>query len=139
VETTTVTKPIPARIHGVLDYAAVAAFLNAPLVFGMHGMPATIVYWLSGLLLLMTGCTDFPLGFFKFIPFRVHGAIELVVGVFLLFAPWIYGFSGDDTARNFCFAMGIIIIAVSALSDYSGRVVRPPPAPGDRRRWGTTE
>ena len=84
---------------------------------------------------MMTACTDFPLGFFKFIPFRIHGAIELVAGVFLLAAPWTYGFAADDTARNFFMAMGIIIVAVVALTDYSGRVVYPPPEPGDRRRF----
>lgn len=131
------TKPISGKVHGILDYATVAAFLNAPMVFGMHGTPATIVYWLSGIHLLMTGCTDFPLGFFKFIPFKIHGAIELVAGFFLLAAPWIYGFAADDTARNFFVAIAIIIFVVVALTDYSGRIVLPPPAPGDRRRWGT--
>ena len=130
------TKPISARVHGVLDYATVAAFLNAPMVFGFHGTPAAIVYWLAGIHLLLTGCTDFPLGFFKFIPFRIHGAIELVAAVFLIGAPWIYGFAGDPTPRNFFLAMAIIILVVVALTDYSQRVVTPPPAPGDRRRWG---
>ncbi len=106
------------------------------MVFGMHGTPATIVYWLSAIHLLMTGCTDFPLGFFKFIPFRIHGAIELVAGVFLLAAPWFYGFGADNTARNFFTAMAIIIFVVVALTDYSGRIVSPPREPGDRRRFG---
>jgi len=43
----------------VLDYATVAAFLNAPMVFGFHGDPAATVYWLAGIHLLMTGCTDY--------------------------------------------------------------------------------
>ena len=44
------TKPITARVHGVLDYVLVAAFLNAPMVFGSeHSVPATIVYWLAGI------------------------------------------------------------------------------------------
>ncbi len=131
------TKPISARVHGVLDYATVAAFLNAPMVFGLHGTPASILYWLSGIHLLMTGCTDFPLGFFKFIPFRIHGAIEVVAGVFILLAPWIYGFSGNDVARNFFVAVAIILFVVIALTDYSQRVVAPPRDPGDRRRWGS--
>lgn len=131
-----VTKPISSRIHGVLDYATVAAFLNAPMVFGFQGTPASsIVYWLAGIHLLMTGCTDFPLGFFRFIPFRIHGAIELVAGVFLIFAPWIYGFAGDAGTRNFFIVVAILIFAVVALTDYSQRVVYPPPEPGDRRRW----
>jgi hypothetical protein len=129
-----VTKPISARVHGVLDYATVAAFLNAPMVLGLHGTPASILYWLSGIHLLMTGCTDFPLGFFKFIPFRIHGAIEVVAGVFILFAPWIYGFSGNDAARYFFVSVAIIIFGVVVLTDYWQRVVAPPREPGDRRR-----
>jgi len=129
-----VIKPISARIHGVLDYATVAGFLNAPMVFGFRGTPAAIVYWLAGIHLLMTGCTDFPLGFFKFIPFRIHGAIELVVCVFLISAPWIYGFAGDNIPRNFFIGIAVVIFVVVALTDYSGRVVLPPTEPGDRRQ-----
>jgi hypothetical protein len=130
-----VTKPISARIHGVLDYATVAAFLNAPMVFGFHGTPAAIVYWLAGLHLLMTGFTDFPLGLFKMIPFRVHGVIDLLAGIFLLVSPWLFGFAGDNAARNFFIAIAVITFVVVALTDYSQRVEIPPPAPGDRRRW----
>jgi SPW repeat len=129
------TKPVSARAHGVLDYATVAAFLNAPMVFGFHGTPAAIVYWLAGIHLLMTGCTDFPLGFFKWIPFKVHGVIELLAGIFLLVAPWIFGFAQDVTARNFFLAMAIILLVIIALTDYSQRVVRPPADPTDRRQW----
>ena len=128
-------KPVSARAHGVLDYAMVAAFLNAPMVFGFHGTPAAIVYWLAGIHLLMTGCTDFPVGFFMWIPFRIHGVIELLAGIFLLVAPWIFGFAQDVAARNFFLGIAIIMLVVAALTDYSQRVVRPPPDPADRRQW----
>jgi hypothetical protein len=130
-----VTKPVSARVHGVLDYATVAAFLNAPMVFGFHGTPAAITYWLAGIHLLMTGCTDFPLGFFKWIPFKIHGVIELLAGIFILIAPWIFGFAQDVAARNFFLATAIIVLVVVALTDYSQRVVRPPQDPSDRRQW----
>jgi hypothetical protein len=130
-----VTKPVSARVHGVLDYATVAAFLNAPMVFGFHGTPAAIAYWLAGIHLLMTGCTDFPLGFFKWIPFKIHGVIELLAGIFILIAPWIFGFAQDVAARDFFLAMAIIVLVVVALTDYSQRVVRPPQDPSDRRQW----
>src|SRR5438270_283029 len=120
------TRPISAHVHGVLDYATVAAFLNAPMVFGFGGTSATIVYWLAGIHLLMTGCTDFPLGVFKWIPFRIHGAIEVLAGLFLLVAPWVFGFSGVYPARNFFVAVGIIILVVVTLTDYSQRVELPP-------------
>ena len=135
-----ITKLISGRVHGVLDYATVAAFLNAPMVFGFQGTTAAaIVYWLAGIHLLMTGCTDFPLGVFKWIPFKIHGAIELVAGIFLLVAPWIFGFSEAYPARNFFVALAIVVFVVVALTDYSQRVELPPPQPGDRRRWRTGE
>jgi hypothetical protein len=130
-----VRKPVSARLHGVLDYATVAAFLNAPMVFGFHGTPAAIVYWLAGIHLLMTGCTDFPLGVFQWIPFRIHRVIELLAGIFLLVAPWVFGFAQDPAARNLFLAIGIVVLVVVALTDYSQRVEVPPQDPNDRRRW----
>jgi hypothetical protein len=130
-----VNKPVSARAHGVLDYATVAAFLNAPMVFGFHGTPAAIAYWLAGIHLLMTGCTDFPVGFFMWIPFRIHGVIELLAGIFVLAAPWIFGFAQEIAARNFFLGIAIMLLLVVALTDYSQRVVRPPQDPADRRQW----
>jgi hypothetical protein len=130
-----VTKPVSARIHGVIDYATVAAFLNAPMVFGFHGTPAAVAYWIAGIHLLMTGCTDFPVGFFKWIPFRIHGVIELLAALLVLAAPWAFGFAQDVAARNFFLAMGIVVLIVIAVTDYSQRVVPPQSDPADRRRW----
>ncbi|HEV7593643.1 MAG TPA: hypothetical protein VGO33_01505 [Gemmatimonadaceae bacterium] len=129
------TKPVAARVHGVLDYATVAAFLNAPMVFGFHGTPAAIAYWMAGIHLLMTGCTDFPVGFFRWIPFRIHGAIELAAGIFFLAAPWVFGFAHDVAGRNFFLGIGVIVLVVVALTDHSQRVVPPPRDPADRREW----
>ena len=122
-------------MHGVLDYATVAAFLNAPMVLGFHGTAASIVYWLAGIHLLMTGFTDFPPGLFRFIPFRIHGVIEVVAGIFLLVAPWVFGFASDGAARNFFIGIAIVILVIAALTDYSQRVELPPRDPADRRRW----
>jgi hypothetical protein len=69
------------------------------------------------------------------IPFRIHGVIEAVAGIFLLAAPWVFGFAQDIAARNFFLVIGIIVLVVVALTDYSQRVVRPPQDPADRRQW----
>jgi hypothetical protein len=39
---------------------------------------------------LLTGSTDFPLGVSKRILFKIHGAVELVAGVLLIVAPWVF-------------------------------------------------
>src|ERR1043165_6884338 len=134
------TKPISARVHGVLDYAVAAVFLNAPMVFGFqHTVASRVAYWLTGIHLLLTACTNFPLGPFRWIPFKIHGVIELVAGVFVLVAPWIFGFGDQRAARNFFVVMGIAVLIVVAFSDYIVRETVPVRQPGDRRRWGTRD
>jgi hypothetical protein len=129
------TRPINPRVHGILDYATVAIFLNAPMVLGFSGTPSAVLYWLAGIHLLMTGLTDFPYGMFKVIPFRVHAALDVLAGVFLLVAPWIFGFAEESGARNFFIALGIFSFVVVALTDYAPSLEIPPREPGDRRRW----
>jgi hypothetical protein len=130
-----VTRPISPRVHGILDYAAVAIFVNAPLVFGFSGTAASALYWLAGIHVLMTGITDFPYGMFKVIPFRIHGAIDGLGGLFLVVAPWVLGFAADARSRNFFLAMAILGFAIIALTDYTPTAAVPPRKPGDRRRW----
>jgi len=36
----------------------------------------------------------------RFIPTRVHGVMDYVMGVLLIAAPWILGFADDDLAAN---------------------------------------
>jgi hypothetical protein len=129
------TRPISPRVHGILDYATVVVFLNAPMVFGFSGTPSAVLYWLAGIHLLMTGLTKFPYGVFKVIPFRIHGVIDVLGGVFLLAAPWIFGFASEDGARNFFLVLGVLSFVIAGLTDYTPALEAPPREPGDRRRW----
>ncbi|HWL39652.1 MAG TPA: SPW repeat protein [Gemmatimonadaceae bacterium] len=105
------------------------------MVFGFDGQPAAALYWLAGIHVLMTGFTDIPYGMFKMIPFRIHGVIDALVGLFLVVAPWILGFAADAAARNFFIGLGVLTFVVIALTDYTPQPDAPPREPGDRRRW----
>jgi hypothetical protein len=77
------------RLHGVLDYATVLFLALAPTLFGLNGFAAYMAYGLAGAHLSVTVLTAFPLGVFALIPPMLHAAVELVVGVSLLAAPWL--------------------------------------------------
>jgi hypothetical protein len=109
---------LDARIHGVLDLAFIVIFLLGPLAFGLGGSPAAIAFLLAAVHLIMTLLTRFPMGASKLIPFRVHGLIELFVGVFLVILPTIGGYAPGSPARRFYTLAGASLLVVWVLTDY---------------------
>ncbi|MBA3708727.1 MAG: hypothetical protein H0W83_07915 [Planctomycetes bacterium] len=111
-------KLISPRIHGVLDYAAGAAFLLAPHLFAFGGTPALICYVIGLVHIGLTLVTAFPLGALKVVPFLAHRQIEAVVAAVIIAMPWFAGFSSDGKACWFFVAAGLALLAVVALTDY---------------------
>jgi hypothetical protein len=109
---------IGPRVHGILDYVTVVAFLAAPTILGLAGTPALIAYALSGVHLALTVSTAFPLGLIKVVPGVVHGALELGVSLALMPLAWLLKFSSDVTARNFYVGAGMVIFIVWLISGY---------------------
>lgn len=107
---------IPPSIHRALDLVTVAIFALAPIFLHLSGLPATISYALAVIHLLLTLATKFPDVGKRPIRFRLHGTIELVVGIVLIVLPWAAGWVG--TARVFYMVMGVLILIIRGLSKY---------------------
>jgi hypothetical protein len=114
-------KLIDARLHGALDYVAVAVFALAPFLFRLEGTPALICWGLAIVHLLLTILTKFPAGIIRVIPFVSHGAPEIVVSVGLVFSPWMFGYAPGSPARRFFVAAGAALFLLWLLTDYAGR------------------
>lgn len=106
------------RVHGFIDYGIVALLALAPTLFGFGGTAAAISYILAVLQLGMSLITAYPLSLAKIIPFKIHGGIELTSGLFALAAPWLFGFSRIDAARNFFLFAGVTVAITWALTNY---------------------
>ena len=106
------------RVHGYLDYLAVALLALAPTLFGFGGIAAMLCYALAVAQLGMSLLTAYPLGIKHVIPFTVHGGVEVAVTILLLVAPWLLGFEGNLSARNFFLAAGIGLGLVYLTTDY---------------------
>ena len=126
-------KPLNPKVHGVLDYLAAGFLLLAPSLFEFTGTTAAgLCYILGSLHLILSLTTAYPMGVFRYIPFPVHGKIELATAIFIVAAPFLFGFSGDDTVRNLFIGSGIALTAVYALTNYNAAI-------GSRRYTGITE
>ena len=67
----------------------------------------------------------------RFLPTRVHGALDYLMGALLIAAPWLFGFAGDaDGAATWVpVALGAGVVLYSLLTDYELGVARKIPMP----------
>lgn len=130
------TGPLSPRAHGFIDYGSVVFLVLAPMLFGFGGVPATLCYLFAGALLVLSLITAYPLGLAKVVPFTIHGGIEAVSTVFLLAAPFLFGFSDVPAARNFFLAAGVALGIVFLVTNYKA-AERPRRLIGTQRRIHT--
>jgi hypothetical protein len=101
--------PVPAFVHGVIEYIAAALFIAAPFLFSFENDTATAVSIVVGVLLLaLTASTALPTGLIKSIPVQAHAVIDFLLAAALIAAPFIFGFSDDGTATAFFIVLGVI-------------------------------
>ena len=118
---------LPPNVHRILDYLAVIIFALAPTLFRLNGNTKMLAYALAVIHLVVTLATQFPGSVRRPLPYIVHGIIELVVGLALVFVPlirhWTFG------ARQFYPAMGVVLLVIWAITRYRDTTVPVTPAP----------
>ena len=111
-------KPISPRVHGMIDYTTSAAVAAMPAMVRMP-KPATALFeTLAATYTGISAFTDYPLSLKRAIPFKAHGAAELISAVALPAMPWVLGFSKHRAARNLCFGLAAVTLVVAALTDW---------------------
>lgn len=65
----------------------------------------------------------------RFIPTRVHGALDYATGLLLVAAPWLLGFANGGAAQWVPVLLGAGTVAASLLTDYEWGVARVIPMP----------
>src|SRR6218665_1496593 len=73
-----------SRIHGAIDYGIVMFLLISPIYFGLAEITSKVTYSLGIIHLLITVFTQFELGIFRVLHFKIHGMIELGVVMILV-------------------------------------------------------
>jgi hypothetical protein len=58
------------------------------------------------------------------IPLNVHAALEPVIALVIIAAPWIFGFSDVDSAKAVCIAVGVVMLIAGSMTDWRLSLVR---------------
>ena len=109
---------ITRKIHAYLDYPVAVSLMALPFVLGL-GVGNPMAKWLAVVTgvaaFILTFLTDHELGVVKVVPYRVHVAVDRLVGVIFVVAPFAFGFTGLDAA--YYWMNGAAVLLVTTLLD----------------------
>ena len=107
---------VTRSIHAYLDYPVAISLMVLPFVLGL-GAGNPLAKWLAvgtgATALVLTLLTDHELGVVKVVPFWLHVAVDRLVGVVFIAAPFALGFTGLDAA--YYWANGATVLLVTLL------------------------
>ena len=120
--------PVPAFVHGVVEYLVAILLIAAPLIFSFDEDVATAASLIVGvLLLIIAASTAWRTGLTTSIPIQAHVMLDYVLALFLIAAPFILGFSDDGTAAAFFIVLGVVHLLLTIATRF---VVDERPARG---------
>jgi hypothetical protein len=101
--------PVPAFVHGVVEYLAAVLFIAAPFVLAFDDGTATAVSIVVGVVLLVVAAsTDMPTSLIKSIPVQAHVILDYLLALLLIASPFLFGYSDDGTATAFFIVLGVV-------------------------------
>ena len=109
-------KFITKTIHAYLDYPVALGLILMPFLLGL-GASNPLAVGLSvatGIAALgLTLLTDHHLGVIRVLPYKLHLAVDGLVGVVFVLAPFALGFAGLDAA--YFWVLGLTVLLVVGL------------------------
>jgi hypothetical protein len=106
--------PIPAFVHGILEYLAGALLIAAPFIFSFTADAATAASIVAGVILLAyTASTAMTTGLIKSIPVSAHVVLDYILAALLIASPFIFSFSDDNHATPFFIITGVVYLLVT--------------------------
>lgn len=106
--------PIPAFVHGLIEYAAGVLLIIAPFLFGFDSGAAQAFSIIVGVALItFTASSDLPTSLMNQIPKPIHVAVDYVVAVLLIASPFIFGYSNETAPTVFFIALGLAHLLIT--------------------------
>jgi hypothetical protein len=112
------SRAIPQDVHSLLDYAGGVSLCVGALVSSSASGQA-VGHALGGSTIGVSLLTDYRLSLKKVIPIEVHEALDYVVGLSAIAAPFAFGYwKKDRLASALHVAVGLTVLVGSLFTDY---------------------
>lgn len=107
---------VTRQVHAYIDYPVAISLMAMPFLLNL-GSSYPLAKWLSvatGVAaLVLTLLTDHETGVIKVLPYWFHVAVDRIVGITFVAAPFVLGFSGLDA--GYYWANGAAVLGVTFL------------------------
>ena len=107
---------VTKTVHAYLDYPVAIGLIALPFVLGLGASNPLAIYLsvATGIAAFaLTLLTDHHLGVFRVLPYWFHVAVDRLVGLVFVAAPFVFGFTGLDAA--FYWLNGAAVLTVTML------------------------
>lgn len=112
--------PIPAFVHGVIEYVAGVLFIAAPFLFGFDAAAAVALSVVLGVVVMVVAAlTEGPTGLIREIPVSAHVVIDFALAAVLVAAPFLFGFSDEGAPTAFFIILGVIHLLVTIATRFT--------------------
>ena len=106
---------VTRTVHAYLDYPVAISLMVLPFVLGLDaGNP--LAKWLAvatgATAFVLTLLTDHELGVVKVVPYWFHVAVDRLVGVVFIVAPFALGFTGLDAAYYWVNGATVLLVTL---------------------------
>jgi hypothetical protein len=106
--------PIPAFVHGLLEYIAGVLLIAVPFLLSYDSDGATAVSIVAGVIVLMfTASSALSTGLIKSIPVQAHVVFDYILAALLVASPFIFSFTDDGTATAVFIVLGVLHLLVT--------------------------
>ena len=113
--------PIPRFVHGLIEYVAGVVFIGAPFVLVFEDSAATATSVVLGVVVLVVAAASAgPTSIVDQIPLAVHVVLDYILAVFLIAAPFLFGFADETTPLAFFIVLGVAHLLITIGTRFSG-------------------
>ena len=115
--------PISRFVHGVIEYVAGVLLVAAPFIFHFKSGAATALAVVAGVVVLgVAASTEGQTGMIALIPTSVHVLLDFALAAVLIAAPFMFGFSDDESAPTaFFIILGVAHLLITIGTRFKAR------------------
>jgi hypothetical protein len=110
---------VTLSMHVLIEYGVAVLTILAPFLFSFDSTTAKLVSVLVGVgILVLAVVTDAPTGIARTLPVASHVVLDYVLALFVIVAPFVFGFSDDDAATAYFIVLGVGYVLLAVLTRY---------------------